>query len=165
MILATDVDYKSQGAVAAGIGFSAWSQTSSDFELVSHISEVADYESGQFYKRELPCLLALIEEHRLQPKVIIVDGFVYLDQQQKPGLGKHLYDALGGRVAVIGVAKNAHQEIPNEWGVYRGESCKPLFVSSVGIQLDVAQQNILSMAGKFRMPTLLKQADSLCRAR
>lgn len=163
MILAIDVDYKSHGAVAAGIGFSAWSQASADFEVISHIGEVADYESGQFYKRELPCLLALIEEHRLQPEVIIVDGFVYLDQQQKPGLGKHLYDALCGEVAVIGVAKNAHREIPSEWGVYRGESRKPLFVSSVGIQLDIAQQNILSMAGKFRMPTLLKQADSLCR--
>lgn len=164
MILATDVDYKKQGAVAAGVMFNSWSQAVAGFEGTSHVREVEDYESGQFYKRELPCLLALVQEHQLNPKVIIVDGFVFLNSDKKPGLGKYLYDALQRQVAIIGVAKNAHQAIPSEWAVLRGESRKPLYVSAVGIELKQAQQNILSMAGDFRMPTLLKRVDSLCRS-
>lgn len=47
----------------------------------------------------------LLSKHNLKPDCIIVDGFVHLEDD-KPGLGKHLYDALNGKVRVIGVAKN-----------------------------------------------------------
>ena len=54
--------------------------------------------------------------------------------------------------------------VPKECEVYRGKSKKPLFITSVGIELEQAKQHIQSMAGKDRFPLLLKQADILSRS-
>jgi deoxyribonuclease V len=48
--------------------------------------------------------LAVLGKVRKPLDQIIVDGFVSLGD--KPGLGMHLWEALGRRVAVIGVAKS-----------------------------------------------------------
>lgn len=77
MILAVDVQYLKSGAVAAGLQFEDWSDEAPAGEYVSVIDTVAPYEPGQFYKRELPCILALLQEHSLSPSTIVVDGYVY----------------------------------------------------------------------------------------
>jgi deoxyribonuclease V len=46
--------------------------------------------------------------------------------------------------------------------VLRGQSRQPLFVTSVGLEDDAAQC-VRKMHGEFRMPTLLKRVDQLCR--
>lgn len=127
------------------------------------IDHVEEYVSGSFYKRELPCLLALVEDLGENPEIIIVDGFVFLGKEQKAGLGKYLYDALGQKIAVIGVAKNSFEDSPKEQEVFRGESKKALFVTSVGIEQKLAASYIKKMSGQYRLPSLLKRVDKLCR--
>jgi deoxyribonuclease V len=125
------------------------------------MTDVAPYEPGAFYKRELPCILALLERLKAQPDIIIVDGYADLGVEH-PGLGRHLFDALGGRVSVIGVAKTAFKAAPHV-EVIRGKSTKPLFVTSAGMDIDVAVESIKAMYGKHRIPDMLKAVDGLAR--
>jgi len=163
MILAVDVSYVNSTAFIAGLVFSHWSDDSEQAVITSHLEEVQQYLSGQFYLRELPCILKLLEEHQLQPDCIVIDGFVYLDGISEAGLGKHLYDALHGKVAVIGVAKRPLVSTPAACAVYRGVSQRPLYVTSVGIEPEKARQYIKLMHGEFRIPDLLKKVDQICR--
>ncbi len=164
MILAVDVDYHKEGATIGGVLFENWSDEEAIREVVSNIDSVEEYVPGQFYKRELPCILKLLEEHALLVDTIVVDGYVFLGGDKK-GLGHYLYEALEGTVSVIGVAKNSFHGIPQEWAVFRGESIKPLYITAVGMELAESKESIKSMAGEFRFPTLLKRVDSLCRGR
>jgi deoxyribonuclease V len=38
-----------------------------------------------------------------------------------------------------------------------------LYVTSIGMDVDVAAKKVLSMAGEFRMPTILKLLDTLTK--
>ena len=129
----------------------------------STVSNMDPYKPGEFYKRELPCILKLLGDHEIRPDCIVVDGFVYLDGVGKAGLGKHLYDALEGGVDVIGVAKKPFKNISHFFAVYRGRSHKPLYVTSEGIEMDTAKKLVATMSGRFRVPTLLKMVDQACR--
>lgn len=164
MIFATDVHYTENSASAAGILFTHWRSDNCKETIVKVIDKVADYHSGQFYKRELPCIMALLQELEIPPDTIVVDGYVTLGEKQKPGLGMHLYGALQQSIPVIGVAKNAFTGTPAECELIRGVSRNPLYITSVGIPLEIAKQHILSMHGGYRIPTLLKQVDQLCRS-
>lgn len=95
---------------------------------------------------------------------IIVDGFVYLDDEMKYGLGGYLYEKLNKEIPIIGVAKTNFASIEkNKRILLRGDSKKPLFVTAIGIDLDDAFEKVESMAGEFRMPTLLKEMDRLTK--
>ncbi|MFZ6874056.1 endonuclease V [Undibacterium sp. Di27W] len=150
-------------AYAAGVVFHDWSDDKPEKTCISHISDVAEYVPGEFYKRELPCILQLLAEHDVQPDCIIIDGYVYLDGSSQPGLGWHLYQALGGKVAIIGVAKSSFSAIDTSFGICRGDSIKPLYITSIGMDQSTAQASIAAMHGSFRIPTLLKLVDQLCR--
>lgn len=163
-ILAVDVAYRTDTAVAAGVLFGNWEDNRSSKNFTTEISAIASYIPGQFYKRELPCILGLLEQHEIHPDCIVVDGLVYLDGVGKAGLGKYLFDALEGNTAVIGVAKNSYKNISSDFALCRGKSKKPLFVTSAGVDIAVAKKRIANMHGNFRLPTLLKQVDRLCRA-
>lgn len=163
MILAVDVHYEAGCAVVAGVAFESWTDDEFEASYVSSINQVSNYIPGQFYKRELPCILGLLTEHKLAPAIIVIDGYVYLDGLSKPGLGWYLYDALQRRVKIIGVAKNPFTGITAQHAVFRGKSKKPLYVTCVDMQLPVAKQSIASMHGKYRMPTMLRMADQLSR--
>nr|WP_086938518.1 endonuclease V [Thaumasiovibrio occultus] len=176
MILAIDVQYTETAAYVAGVLFECWDADSPIGEFVTRVEEVAPYQPGQFYKRELPCILALLNEHSLAPITFVIDGYVYLDGASKAGLGKHLFDALqqkaakanggvsdqGRPVEVIGVAKKAFVDISTDCELFRGTSQKPLYVTTTG-DVSTAKSAIALMAGKHRIPTLLKRADQLCR--
>ena len=86
MIACVDVDYRDVGAVAACVCFQSWSDATSTSETVVQIRDVAPYQSGQFYRRELPCLLAVLKSLSELPQVIVIDGYVWLGDRQ-PGLG------------------------------------------------------------------------------
>ena len=163
MILAIDVFYGKRSATAAGVIIDSWTEEHPIKEIISSIEPINEYEAGSFYKRELPCILKLLEEHRIEPDSIIIDGHVLLDGQQRPGLGKHLFDSLNKRIPVVGVAKNAFKNIPDNCKVFRGTSKRPLFVTSIGIPGEEAKSLICSMHGANRIPTILKRADQLCR--
>src|SRR5262245_26211321 len=105
MIACVDVDYRADGALAALVGCRSWTDATPSLELTETIARVEPYEPGQFYKRELPCLLAVLRRVPEPIDLVVVDGFVWLGDESRPGLGAHLHCALGGSIPVVGVAK------------------------------------------------------------
>lgn len=163
MILAVDVDYHPDNtATIAGVLFKDWEDESPTETIVTQLADILPYEPGQFYKRELPCILHLLAQISVPIRCIVVDGYVQLSEGRK-GLGLYLYDALEQKIPVIGVAKNAFTKITSDTYLYRGASKKPLYISAAGIDLSVAKNNIAKMHGAYRFPTLLKKVDHLCR--
>ena len=165
MILAFDTYYYDGKAKTICLEFQQWNQ-STDFKVHTEIIDnVAEYIPGEFYKRELPCILSLLNKIDLKKvEVIIVDGFVYLDDEKKYGLGGHLYEKLNQEIPIIGVAKTNFASIEkHKRSLLRGDSQKPLYVTAIGIELEDAFQKVESMAGEFRMPTLLKEMDRLTK--
>lgn len=164
MLVCLDVDYRrNDTARAAAIFFADWgSDEASEVRVVS-VAAVQPYQPGQFYVRELPCLLAVLEGHLDGLQAIVIDGYVTLDRAGRPGLGQHLFEALGGRIPVIGVAKTAFQGSPHAVPVQRGGAQTPLYVTAAGIGLQSAADHIWQMHGPHRLPTLLKRVDCLCR--
>ena len=59
-IACVDVDYRGNIAVAAGLWFCGWSAGTADRQEVAVIQGVAPYQPGEFYRRELPCLLDVL---------------------------------------------------------------------------------------------------------
>ena len=164
MILATDVHYPaSGGARAAGVLFDDWASGVVTREVVIPIDAPAPYVPGRFFERELPCLLAVIEQFDTLPDAVIIDGYVSLGADAKPGLGAHLYAALGARGAVIGVAKTRFEGTPSETAVVRGTSRQPLFVTAAGMDAGAARALVKAMHGPHRIPTMLRAVDRLCR--
>lgn len=166
MILAFDTYYDNAGkAKTVCLAFDRWEAEAPLQIHTAYLDQVAEYSPGEFYKRELPCILDLF--HRLpyaDIEAIVVDGFVYLDDDRKPGLGAHLYQALHERIPVIGVAKTNFASIDQlKKPVLRGESQKPLYITAIGIETAEAAQRIQHMAGDYRFPTLLKQLDQLTK--
>jgi deoxyribonuclease V len=131
-------------------------------EKVVRVEHVAPYESGYFYKRELPCLLPALRAVP-HPTSIIIDGNVWLDDD-KPGLGARLYGVLKQEVPVLGIAKTTYRGSTNAQTVFRGTSQRPLYFTSAGMSLSVAAAHVKALHGPHRMPTLVMRADQLCRA-
>lgn len=157
-----DVDYREHEAVCACLLFERWSSAQPARSLVERVFPVAPYVPGQFYRREMPCLLATLSQVLGTVDTVIVDGYAWLGEGRDPGLGARLYEELGGQVAVIGVAKTIFHGAP-AIEVRRGRSERPLYVSAVGMKTELAAQYIGKMHGQYRMPTLLRQVDQLSR--
>jgi len=158
-----DVHYKEQAARAAAIVFDDWAAATPVVEYSAVVTESGQYEPGRFYLRELAPLLAVIQ-HIAEPiEVFIIDAYCYLSAHGTPGLGAHLYAAINERASVIGVAKNRFRDSDHAEELFRGGSNRALFVTSIGLPQKVAALKIASMAGRFRIPTLLKAADQLTR--
>jgi deoxyribonuclease V len=129
------------------------------------VKGVGEYEPGSFYKRELPCIVAIMEEIDLeQVDCLVVDSYVQLDDSGKPGLGHYVYQHFQQKIPVIGVAKsNFASNTLHVAQVLRGESSKPLYITCIGIDLETAKNNISQMHGEFRIPTLLKTLDQITK--
>jgi deoxyribonuclease V len=140
--------------------FRGWSAASTVCEAVAIFPDVAEYEPGAFFRRELPCLLGVLARGP-RPDVVVVDGYAWLGDGA-PGLGAHLHAAIGG--VVVGVAKTRYANATDAVAVYRGKSRSPLLVSAVGMPAEEAAIRIAEMAGPYRAPTLLKQVDALARS-
>jgi len=164
MIAAADCHYRTNTAVAGIVLFDDWTSDQVNEELVDPCDEFEPYQPGSFYKREAPCLFRLIDRVRGRFEVLIIDGYVWLGPESKPGLGAHLYKALDELVPVIGVAKRSFKGSSNAQWVYRGHSRIPLYVTAAGMAAEEAAENVARMHGPFRIPTMLKRVDKLCRA-
>jgi deoxyribonuclease V len=132
-------------------------------EFQKLIEKVEPYEPGSFYLRELPCLLAALGHLKAPLDTAVIDGYVWLGPENSPGLGAHLYQALGSKTPVIGVAKSPFKGAPNAQRVFRGKSARPLYVTSAGMEPVEAVRKIANMHGPHRIPTLLRRVDRLCR--
>jgi deoxyribonuclease V len=161
VIAAFDVHYFADGrASAAAVVFRSYADSEPAKEYVEETARVLPYVPGQFYRRELPCILTLLEHIHESPGEMIIDGYVMLGDL--PGLGRHLFDSLSGRIPIIGVAKSKHENAP-AIEVFRGISKKPLYVTSAGIDPREAAERIRLMDGPHRVPTLLARVDLLAR--
>src|SRR6478736_575365 len=161
MIACTDTYYTDAGSRTAVVQFEDWKDVRALVERV-HFRDLdaAEYVPGQFFRRELPCILSAIEPIRNALNCIVIDGYVWLDSQNRKGLGAYLFDELGQSVPVIGVAKTRFAG-SGAVEVFRGKSSRPLLVTAAGIEVSQAAQNIQAMAGSSRIPVLLKRADYL----
>lgn len=157
-----DVYYHDNTATVAGVLFDDWSQPEGSHEQTLTLETPSAYEPGQFYKRELPCLLSLIDALPHRPDTILVDGYVSFGPD-RPGLGKHLFHALADSVPIIGIAKSEFETAEYGTAIRRGESDRPLFVTAIGMDEADAAEAVRQMHGPYRIPTLLKLVDSLSR--
>jgi deoxyribonuclease V len=160
MIAAFDVQYLEEGCTAAAVLFSQYSDAAPTAEYTHFLSGAADYIPGEFYRRELPGILSLLEQISDVPDEMIIDGYVMLGN--KPGLGQHLFKAVDGKIPVIGVAKSKFRGACGT-KIYRGGSKHPLYITSAGVDLQKASEKIRRMHGDHRIPTLLKRVDHLAR--
>ena len=126
------------------------------------VNEINEYIPGQSYKRELPCILKVLDEVKEKIDFIIVDSFVWINDNHK-GLGGYLYEALDCKTPVMGVAKTFFKDSTNYLEVYRGDSNKPLYVSAANLDLNYAAQFVKELKGDYRMPQVLKRVDQLSR--
>lgn len=161
MLLAVDVHYKEDYAKTVLVLFDEWTSEIPNEIIEVSTSEVADYEPGFFYKRELPCILEALQKVDLQTiDAILIDGYVYVDDGFTHGLGGYLFEALRQKIPIVGIAKTKFiRNTTTVLEVFRGESKNPLFVSSIGMALDFAAQKTKEMHGDFRLPYLLKLMD------
>ena len=162
MFATLDVHYHEPAgtALAAAVLFEHLEDAVPFAEYTAFIPHIEPYQPGEFYKRELPCLLALLQKISHPLSLLIIDGYVTLGP--KPGLGQRLYEALDPKLPIIGVAKTRYASAtPIE--VMRGGSQSPLFITAVGIDPQPAADNIRRMHGPHRIPTLLKRVDQLAR--
>jgi deoxyribonuclease V len=164
MLACLDVDYREPNrARAACILFAGWSDPVSAETFAREMAAGGDYQPGEFYRRELPCLLAILGEVGETLDAIVIDGYVWLDGAgERAGLGAHLWRALQRATPVIGVAKNPFAGAA-AIEVLRGESGKPLHVTAAGLDPGRAAEHIAAMHGDYRIPTLLRAVDQLSR--
>lgn len=163
-----DVHYDSTPARAACALAHAWSDAAPFSEWICDIVDVAPYQPGRFFERELPCIARVLAEApelpaRELPAVLVIDGYVVLDQHGAPGLGSHVFDYYAGKLAVIGIAKTSYQGSAFALPVLRGDSHKPLFVTARGLPASEAAEHVKRMHGAHRVPTLCTRVDQLSR--
>ncbi|PPK96233.1 endonuclease V [Nonlabens xylanidelens] len=166
MILVVDLHYKEDdSAKAVGI-LCEWEDKEAIEIIIEQLENVEPYVPGEFYKRELPGILKIIERVEFEKiEAIIVDGHVYVDNDKNYGLGGYLWEQLKKKTPVIGVAKRgfySNKETVIE--VIRGNSKNPLYVSAVGVDKEIAARQIQIMKGDYRIPTILKKVDSLTKS-
>ena len=160
---AVDVHYPETGGARAALVQASDQrfETLTD-ERIAWLDDVAPYEPGKFFARELPCIRAVIDGYPV-PDLLIVDGYVDLDPDGRPGLGAHLHADLA--IPIIGVAKTAFRSATHAVEVRRGTAIRPLYITSIGLPVETAATLVTTMAGSHRMPSALHLVDALARGR
>jgi deoxyribonuclease V len=134
LFVATDVHcLETRGARAAAVVYAdaAFSRLAQD--RVELVPEVQPYQPGQFYRRGLPPLHAVLDG-LTKMALLVVDGYADLDPDGRPGLGSRAHEEFG--VPVIGVAKTAFRTATHAIQVRRGTSSRPLYVTAAGMRRD-----------------------------
>jgi deoxyribonuclease V len=162
VVAAVDVHYPLSGGARAAAVLAADASFSPVLaERVATVQDVLPYRPGEFYLRELPPLRALLASMD-RPRLILVDGYVDLDPDGRPGLGAYVHAEFG--MPVIGVAKSRFRTASHAVPVLRGASARPLLVTAAGLPRAAAAELVLHMAGRFRVPDAMRRADALARA-
>ncbi|MGM9480714.1 endonuclease V [Roseateles sp. NT4] len=163
MKLAVAVHFDGVQAQAAAVAFEAWDAPEAAKTYLTQITHVEKARRGELDLRELPCVMQLLREHRLEPELVLIDGCVHLDADETPGLGQHLFHALGSLTPVIGISKTSRPGLSTQFEVMREEEAKPLIVTCAGIDIGAAKARLRAMHGRKVVPTLMKLAVRLAK--
>jgi deoxyribonuclease V len=161
MIAIFDTHYNTDTARTACVLLRHWEDETPAATYTELRTGIAAYEPGAFYKRELPCLLSLLQQLQEPVTIIVIDGYVWLGDA--PGLGAHLHESLQATVPVIGVAKTKFHNNFKAQELRRGSSNNPLYITSIGMKTTDATTCINNMHGAHRIPAMLKLCDQLSR--
>lgn len=164
MLAILDAAYGDEVSVGACVTAATWESADPLGEYTHRDGPAADYQPGEFYKREMPLLRSVLGMLPQAPDMIVIDGYVWLGVEDRKGLGAHLHEALGGKTAIVGIAKTKFHGA-SYWAadVRRGSSENPLYVTAVGIALEDAVAAVKRMHGDNRIPTLVGRVDRLAR--
>jgi exodeoxyribonuclease-5/deoxyribonuclease V len=187
--IAIDTYYYKDRAKTVGVVFNEWDDAVPEKILISWLSsdKYGPYIPGEFYKRELPCIMNLLEQipDILDYDAIILDGLAHLPmanpEDKVDGLGIHLEQELNKKYpdfrnnhptdpmkiygpAIIGVAKTSFKGCDSDPGIakiFRGTGKTPLYVCTTWFNMSSndAGEAVKSMHGDYRIPTLLKILD------
>ena len=165
MKLVMDVHIEGDSARVGAVAFDDWAAAEGTRHYALAVPHVEKPAKGELDLRALPWLIQVLEANGLQPEVIVLDGFVHLDAQDTPGLGRRLHDALAGRTAVIGVSKSGFKgtDTPDQFCIFREDETPPLVVTCEGIDLGAAKARVRMMHGRKRVPTLVKLAARIAK--
>ena len=164
MKLVMDYQIDGDSARVAAVAFDDWAAPEGTKNYALRVEHVEKLAKGELDLRALPWLVQLLDANRLQPEAIVLDGFVHLDTQDTPGLGRRLHDTLNGRVAIIGVSKSLFKgDTPDQFCIFREEETPPLVITCEGIDLGAAKARIRMMHGRKRLPTLMKLAARIAK--
>ena len=94
-------------------------------------------------------------------ELLVIDGYVDLDPDGRPGLGAYANQEFGA--PVIGVAESCFLTATHAIAVLRGLSRRPLFVTAAGVPLSDAAELVRDMSGAHRIPDALRLVDRLTR--
>jgi deoxyribonuclease V len=158
---AVDVHYPVAGGARAALVVAADEAFAGVVEeRVVRVDVVASYRPGSFYERELPAIRVVLDGAG-PLDLLVVDGYVDLDPDGRPGLGAHVHALVG--VPVVGVAKTAFRTATHAVPVRRGTARRPLYVTAAGVPLAAAAELVARMAGPHRIPDALRRVDALAR--
>ncbi|HEY2508730.1 MAG TPA: endonuclease V [Streptosporangiaceae bacterium] len=164
LFVAADVHYLGGGGARAAAVVAAeptFSELLADRCVL--VSRVVHYQPGRFYLRELPALHAVLDDLK-GIRLLVIDGYVDLDPDGRPGLGAHAAADFG--VPVIGVAKTPFRTATHAIPVVRGDKAsRPLYITAAGMSREEAAELVRGMAGPYRMPDGLRRADAVARGR
>lgn len=163
-VAAVDVHYAETtgGATAALVVCNDLACSTIVAEHIASVDHVATYEPGALFKRELPCIAAVLAISR-PVELLVVDGYATLDPNGRPGLGAHAAETF--QLPVIGVAKKPFRTATHAAQVVRGTATRPLYVTVAGdLELADAARIVASMAGPHRIPSALARSDHLARS-
>ena len=175
MILALDSYYKDNICNTSLVVFKSIKDDVPYYTDTIYTEVTSEYIPGQFYKRELPGIIKILEKLQNERPdiweqlfIIITDSFVTLKtiDNEWDGLGAYLKKYLNSigntKIDVYGVAKSNFglcDFISTK--VFRGKSKTPLYVQTTS---KAAGDFIIKhMHGEYRIPTMLKLVDQLSR--
>jgi deoxyribonuclease V len=164
--LSTDVAYHNGIGYGIGLVFNKFTDDVADGVIEVIVPDVGDYIPGEFYKRELKVLVAIYKEYikiyKKPPLLIFIDAYVNLGD--KIGCGQYFAEDIDNASVIVGIAKNAYTPADSICEkVLRGDSIKPLFVTSTIISKEAAAVVVKKLHGKHRFPTLIKKTDMLTK--
>jgi deoxyribonuclease V len=160
---AADVHYPASGGARAALvrsGDPAFPEIRA--RKTAFVPHAAPYRPGRFFEREMPPLRAVLAGIT-GIELLVIDGYVDLDPDGRPGLGAHVHAELG--IPVIGAAKTRFAAAAHAVPVLRGHATRPLYVTAAGLPAADAAELIRRMSGPFRLPDALRLVDALSRER
>lgn len=163
MIACIDVSYQETTALVACVVIESWCDACPTHAQSLTMPSNEEYVPGEFYRRELPCIERIIAALPAPPNIVVVDGFVWLNENEKPGLGAYLFRSLNCKTPVVGVAKSPFPTATSAKPLLRGTSGNPLFIDAAGVAVEQAVEWVQSMHGAHRIPTVLKLVDRMSK--